>query len=118
MLLSLDEASPISAQLQALSKDLHFRDRELMALCGISRATLARWRKEGRSERPPSLDDLRAIVVQLIESEALGPPMVAGWFRSRNKALEWQRPLDLLSQDEFHTVLKAARGVGRTSEKS
>ena len=112
----LGEASPLSAQLQALSKTLKLRDRELMVLCGVSRPTLARWRKEGDSDRPPHLDDLRAIAVLLVQGGALKPTLVAGWLRSRNRALEWQRPLDLLGEGKFSAVLNAAMGVKRISE--
>jgi len=111
VLAKLDEASPLSEQLQAFSKDLRLRDRELMALAGVSRATLARWRKEGDAERPPQLDDLRAIAIQLIRSGALGPRSVAGWLRSRNRGLSWQRPLDILREKEFSLVLSAAEAA-------
>ena len=53
----LDEASPLADQLQALSKEIGLRDRELMDLAGISRATLARWRKHGDGDRPRALDE-------------------------------------------------------------
>lgn len=113
VLAKLHETSPLSVQLQALSKDLHLRDRELMALAGVSRATLARWRKEGDAERPPQLDDLRVIAIKLIQSGALRPASVAGWLRSRNRGLDWQRPLDVLgeSEKEFPLVLSAAEAA-------
>jgi transcriptional regulator with XRE-family HTH domain len=112
VLAKLHETSPLSEQLQALSKDLHLRDRELMALAGVSRATLARWRKEGDAERPPQLDDLRVIAVKLIQSGALRPSSVAGWLRSRNRGLDWQRPLDVLrDKEEFPFVLSAAEAA-------
>jgi transcriptional regulator with XRE-family HTH domain len=112
VLAKLHETSPLSEQLQAFSKDLRLRDRELMALAGVSRATLARWRKEGDSERPPQLDDLRAIAIKLIQSGALRPSSVAGWLRSRNRGLDWQRPLDVLrNKEEFTLVLSAAEAA-------
>jgi len=111
VLAKLDEASPLSQQLHAFSKDLHLRDRELMALADVSRATLARWRKEGNAERPPQLDDLRVIAMLLIRSGALRPASVAGWLRSRNRGLSWQRPLDVLGEKEFPLVLSAAEAA-------
>jgi hypothetical protein len=47
VLVSLDEASSLSLQLQALSKTLKLRDRELMVLCGVSRPTLGEMAKGG-----------------------------------------------------------------------
>jgi transcriptional regulator with XRE-family HTH domain len=111
VLAKLHETSPLSEQLQALSKDLRLRDRELMELAGVSRATLARWRKEGDAERPPQLDDLRVIAIKLIQSGALRPASVAGWLRSRNHGLDWQRPLDVLREGEFPLVLSAAEAA-------
>ncbi|HET8861622.1 MAG TPA: hypothetical protein VFM94_00035 [Solirubrobacterales bacterium] len=111
VLAKLHETSPLSEQLHAFSKDLHLRDRELMALAEVSRATLARWRKAGDAERPPRLDDLRVIAVELIQSGALRPSSVAGWLRSRNRGLDWQRPLDVLREKEFPLVLSAAEAA-------
>lgn len=112
VLAKLHEKSPLSDQLQALSKDLHLRDRELMALAGVSRATLARWRKEGTNKCPPKLDDLRVIAIELIQSGALRPSSVAGWLRSRNRGLDWQRPLDVLrDKEEFPVVLSAVEAA-------
>jgi hypothetical protein len=107
----LNESSPLSVQLQALTKDIGLRDRELMKLSGVSRATLARWRKSGQGERPAPIDDLRVIAVLLIRSGALRPTSVAGWLRSRNAGLSWSRPLDLLGDDEFALVLSAAEAA-------
>ncbi len=111
VLVKLDEASPLSEQIQAFSKDLRLRDRELMALAGVSRATLARWRKQGDAERPPQLDDLRVIAILLIRSGVMRPRSVAGWLRSRNRGLSWQRPLDVLRENEFSLVLSAAEAA-------
>jgi transcriptional regulator with XRE-family HTH domain len=107
----LDEASSLSEQLQALTKDIGLRDRELIKLTGVSRATLARWRKSGDAERPPALDDIRVIAVQLIRSGSLRPQSVAGWLRSRNRGLSWQRPLEVLEAGDFSLVLSAAEAA-------
>jgi predicted DNA-binding transcriptional regulator AlpA len=111
VLAKLDETSPLAQQLQAFTKDMRLRDRELMALTGVSRATLARWRKRGDAERPLQLDDLRVIAILLIRSGALRPRSVAGWLRSRNRGLSWQRPLDVLAEGEFSLVLSAAEAT-------
>jgi hypothetical protein len=111
VLAKLNETSPLSVQLQALTKDLGLRDRELMKLASVSRATLARWRKEGQGERPAPIDDLRVIAVLLIRSGALRPTSVAGWLRSRNGGLSWSRPLEVLEDGEFALVLSAAEAA-------
>jgi transcriptional regulator with XRE-family HTH domain len=115
----LDEVSPLSDQLKAFSKDLGLRDREVMALGGMSRATLSRWRKDGDAERPPALDDLRVIAALLIKSGAMRPRSVAGWLRSRNLGLAQERPLDVLATGEFSRVLSAAESAcgGRVPAK-
>lgn len=107
----LGEATPLREQLQAFKKTLGLRDRELSALTGTSRATLSRWRKEGDSQRPPALDDLRVIAALLIRSGAMRPSSVAGWLRSRNLGLEMERPLDALAAGDFSSVLRAAEAA-------
>jgi transcriptional regulator with XRE-family HTH domain len=113
VLVKLEESSPLSEQLRALTKDIGLRDVELADLAQVSRATLARWRKEGESERPQALDDLRAIVVLLIRTGAMRPRSVAGWLRSRNLGLDWNRPLDVLREgtENFPLVLSAAESA-------
>jgi hypothetical protein len=111
LLAKLDEASPLSDQLHAFSKGLGLRDRELMRLADVSRPTLARWRKEARAERPPGLDDLRAIADMLIRKGGLMPTSVAGWLRSRNRGLDWERPLDVLREGQFPLVRRAAEAA-------
>ena len=113
VLVKLEEISPLSVQLGALTKQVGMRDVELAKLASVSRATLARWRKEGSSERPPALDDLRAIVVLLIGTGAMNPRSVAGWLRSRNRGLDWNRPLDVLASgtENFSLVLHAAESA-------
>jgi len=111
LLAKLDETSPLSEQLSAFSKDLGLRDRELMALTGMSRATLARWRKEAQGGRPSALDDLRVIADMLIRRGGLTPPSVAGWLRSRNRGLDWKRPLDVLKEGDLSLVRRAAEAA-------
>jgi transcriptional regulator with XRE-family HTH domain len=111
VLAKLNGASTLSEQLHALSKDIGLRDRELMKLTDVSRATLSRWRKEGDAQRPEPLDDIRVIAVLLIESGAMRPPSVAGWLRSRNRGLSWQRPLDVLKEGDFSLVIAAAEAA-------
>lgn len=108
VVIKLDEASPLRDQLTVFKKSLGLRDRELVNLSGVSRATLARWGKDGDAERPPALDDLRAIAALLIRTGAMRPRSVAGWLRSRNVGLRDQRPLEVLAAGDFSRVLKVA----------
>jgi len=68
-------------------------------------------RKEAQAERPPGLDDLRAIADMLIRRGGLAPPSVAGWLRSRNRGLDCERPLDVLKKGEFLLVRRAAEAA-------
>lgn len=113
VLVRLEESSPLSEQLRALTKDIGLRDVELATLADVSRATLARWRKQGDAERPKSLDDLRAIVVLLLRTGAMRPRSVAGWLRSRNLGLDWNRPLEVLgaAPENFLLVRRAAEAA-------
>jgi hypothetical protein len=111
VLLKLGETSDLAAQLRALNKDVGLRDRELMELAGVSRATLSRWRKEGISDRPPPIDDVRVIAVLLIKSGAMQARSVSGWLRSRNEGLNWHRPLEVLRKGDFALVLSAAEAA-------
>lgn len=107
----LDETSPLSDQLRALRKEIGLRSRELSELAGVSRATLSRWGKEDGAERPPQLDDLRAIVRYMVGTGALRPRSVGGWLRARNVGLSMKRPLDVLADGEFGLVLSVAEAT-------
>lgn len=113
VLVKLEEGSPLSTQLRTMTKEVGLRDVELAELAKVSRATLARWRKEGDAERPPALDNLRAVVVLLIGTGAMRPRSVAGWLRSRNNGLDWRRPLEVLQAGDqnFPLVMAAAEAA-------
>lgn len=113
VLVKLEASSPLATQLRALTKEVGMKETELAQLAGVSRATLARWRKEGDSARPPALDNLRAVVVLLIGTGAMRPRSVAGWLRSRNEGLRWNRPLEVLAvgDQNFPLVMRAAEAA-------
>jgi hypothetical protein len=111
ILAQLDESNPLSEHLSALTKGVGMRDRELAALVGCSRATLARWRRSGEAERPDQIEDLRAIVSLLLRTGAMRPRSIAGWLRSRNRALAWRKPLEVLAEGDFALVLSAAESA-------
>jgi transcriptional regulator with XRE-family HTH domain len=107
----LSETSSLVDQLEALTKGVGLRSRELAAVANVSRATLSRLRRDDGAERPPQLDDLRAIVSYMVGTGALRPRSVGGWLRSRNEGLGLQRPLDVLADGEFALVLSAAEAA-------
>lgn len=113
VLVKLEASSPLSTQLRTLTKEVGMKDTELAQLAGVSRATLARWRKEGDSERPAVLDNLRTVVVLLIGTGAMRPRSVAGWLRSRNEGLDFNRPLEVLAAGDqnFPLVRRAAEAA-------
>ena len=113
VLVNLEASSSLASQLRTLTKEVGLKDAELAQVAGVSRATLARWRKEGDSERPPALDNLRTIVVLLIGTGAMRPRSVSGWLRSRNTGLYWNRPLEVLGagDENFPLVMRAAEAA-------
>ncbi len=113
VLVKLEASEPLSVQLRTLTKEVGLKETELARLADVSRATLARWRKEGESERPPALDNLRAVVVLLIGTGTMRPRSVAGWLRSRNEGLRWNRPLEVLAvgDQNFPLVMRAAEAA-------
>lgn len=111
VLRKLDETSPLSDQIDALTNEIGLRSRELTQVARVSRATLSRWRKEEGAERPRRLDDLRAIASYMVRTGALRPHSVGGWLRSRNVSLDHRRPLEVIAEGEFSLVMSAAENT-------
>jgi len=111
VLRKLDETSPLSDQIDALTNGIGLRSRELTQVAQVSRATLSRWRKEEGAERPRQLDDLRAIARYMVRTGALRPHSVGGWLRSRNVSLDHRRPLEVIAEGEFSLVMSAAENT-------
>jgi DNA-binding transcriptional regulator YiaG len=80
---------------------------------GVSANTIRSWGEDGvapRRSTERALDDLRLIVLALIES-GIGDAQAAMWLRSRNRDfLEGARPLDSLRDDPL-MVIAAAEGL-------
>lgn len=91
-------------QLQVL-RATGLKDREIAAVAGNSTATIRRWRREGTSERTDTYDDLRVIIERLLAERMIEPALIAGWVRSRNAGLSYERPLDALARGEFSRVM-------------
>src|SRR4051794_20695435 len=87
LLMKLEDGAPLPQLLRVFTGDLRLRRRELGILGEVDRRTLAQWQKGGDGNTPQQFDDLRRIVVLLIETGAMRPRSVAGWLRSRNVGL-------------------------------
>ena len=93
--------------IDALEHDLGLELGELALLAGVDTATIAQWDKGANPPRAERLDDLGDIAAQLIGNWKLDPLRVTGWFRSRNRLLGWQRPLDVLRRQGYRSVIPA-----------
>jgi hypothetical protein len=104
-LLRLRPESSTRDQLQVLHLVIGLRDREVAEVARMSAATIRRWRREGQSERTDTYDDLRVVVERLLSERMIEPGLVAGWLRSRNAGLGYERPLDALREGDFGRVM-------------
>jgi hypothetical protein len=98
------EASTRS-QLRVMRGVVGLKDREVADVAGKSLATIRRWRREGESERTDTYDDLRVVVERLLAEQTIQPKLIAGWLRSRNAGLGYDRPLDALREGDFARVM-------------
>lgn len=103
---------PLREHLAFLRDQVGLKDRELALAASVNIATIRRWRKKGEAERNEGLDDLRQIVVILLEGDVMQPRYIGAWLRSRNRVLADQRPLDVLSDpDKFVVAVMAAEAA-------
>jgi transcriptional regulator with XRE-family HTH domain len=81
---------------------------EIATATGADQRTVRRWWHKGSSptQYRHQLDDLRAIAEIL--SVTLKEDAIGSWLRSRNRYLEYERPLDALGRGEFDAVRDAA----------
>jgi Protein of unknown function (DUF2384) len=75
--------------------------------------SVRRWRTDGppttrAAQRWEPIDDLCATVGYLIANATLDEAGIVSWLRSRNAALDHQRPLDVLGEGRFEDVRAAA----------
>jgi DNA-binding transcriptional regulator YiaG len=92
--------------IQILTREFGLADEELARLSGFSRDAVARW-DEKDNPAAERLDDLGDIAALLIRSANVPPGLVAGWLRSRNRSLGWQRPLDVLRLEGYLHLAEA-----------
>lgn len=105
---ALREARPLSEQLTFIHDEIGLKDRELSRLAKVTTKTIREWRRKGEAKRSEGLDDLRAIIVFLLDAEAMEPRFIGAWLRSRNRILRGQRPLEALRDSRFAQVWDAA----------
>jgi len=81
---------------------------EISTATGADQRTVRRWWHNGSSPTRyrRQLDDLRAIAEIL--SMTMRDEAIGSWLRSRNRYLDYERPLEALGRDEFDKVREAA----------
>jgi hypothetical protein len=94
----------IKEQLDALRRLLRLQDRHLSQAGGVSVTTIRRWRAHGTDDLPDGLENLRAVVEEVAGSGRKSPRAIGAWLRSRNRALGFERPIDLVHDADAETV--------------
>ncbi len=96
------DAARMAHTLLALTAD------EIAVATGADQRTVRRWWHNGSSptQYRRQLDDLRAIAEIL--STTMHEEAIGSWLRSRNRYLNYERPLEALGRDEFDKVREAA----------
>jgi transcriptional regulator with XRE-family HTH domain len=96
-MLDLLEAVPSRSMLiQILTRRIGLEVEELARLGGFNADAIAQWDAKDNPPAAERLDDLADIVALLMRDVGLSPASITGWLRSRNRALDQQRPLDVL----------------------
>lgn len=81
---------------------------EVGTVTGVSDRAVRGWQRSSiRPERYDRLAELRDLVALL--SDSLSPRGVGQWLHARNRLLQAERPIDLLSAGRFDEVRQAAR---------
>jgi transcriptional regulator with XRE-family HTH domain len=98
------EADEIVAALRAYG----FTQADVAAATGVSERSVRNWANDTplRRRHEERLQALRQIVLLLDDS--LTPRGVGQWFRAHNRSLDGRRPLDVLADDDFEAVRRAA----------
>jgi hypothetical protein len=107
VLARLECARSRSELVDALAYDLGFELRELARLVGGDIDVFARWDAKDNPPAAERLDDLGDLAERLIRSGKFHPDLATGWLRSRNRVLNWQRPLDALRDQGYLPVRSA-----------
>ena len=102
-----DKMQPDAAledQLWAMRNLLQIPDRHLAPSLGVSITTLRRWRDKGSDDPVETVENLRVVVAEIAATGQKDPPAIGAWLRSRNRALGFERPLDLLEETNGETI--------------
>lgn len=100
----IEPDAPLQEQLKALRDLVGIPDRHLALAAGISTTTLRRWRSKGTDDPAEGIENLRVVVEQIAATEQKAPAAIGAWLRSRNRALGFERPLDLLKEADTETI--------------
>jgi len=95
-------------QIAALQDIIGLKVREIAFAASVSEQTIRNWKKADSHDRPSGYDDLRAIAERLLRAEAVDPKLIGAWFRSRNRGLDYTRPLEAIRAGEFARVRDVA----------
>jgi hypothetical protein len=92
-------------------------DADIAMGVGATERTVRRWRAKGPEGARPlnkwsELDDLRTVVVILIDDASLSTDGIIFWLRARNRALGYRRPLEVLAAGGFEDARDAALAFG------
>lgn len=108
---ALGPESPRPLQITVLQKLIGLRLAEIAYASRVSEQTVRNWKRINSYDRPPHYDELRATAHQLLRSETISPRLIGAWFRSRNRGLGYERPLEAIRNDGFVQVMRVAAGL-------
>jgi hypothetical protein len=99
--------SAVAQRLAAITSSTGVREREMAELLGTTPQTIHRWRK---AQADPQSLHLRRILDLAFVAEELAeiydPDEARVWLYSRNRLLDGQRPVDLISKGDIDPVLQ------------
>ncbi|MGA9876280.1 MAG: hypothetical protein WBQ21_10765 [Solirubrobacteraceae bacterium] len=104
-------------ELLSFFRDFGLADEYLAtALGGVSVRTIRRWLSQGLPGTQSAtiwrtLDDLRAIIGNLLADGTYDRAGIVSWLCSRQADLNYGRPVDLLGKGEFEAVLALAQRI-------
>lgn len=107
--LALDRAVEASEIVEAL-KPFGVTQADVAAVTHVSDRAVRGWRTSNiRPERYDLLAELRDMALLL--SDSLTPRGVGQWLHAKNRLLDGERPIDLLADERFDDVRRAAEAL-------